>query len=138
MSNDPFEIFATTFPYFPGAMCASGIVDPDLWFPEFIRNPAERAKTIENAKAICNGCAYKTDCLQFALDNEIGDGIWGGVLPEQRTIRELKKNSHAKRQQKFDEVRMLLDRGMTLEDACKDVGIKKDTFERYKYFDFLN
>jgi len=36
------------------------------------------------AKAICNGCPVKAACLEFALDNNIDDGVWGGTSPKER------------------------------------------------------
>lgn len=41
-------------------------------------------KTVRAAKAICNNCAVKTDCLNFALDNSMKCGIWGGTTTKER------------------------------------------------------
>jgi WhiB family redox-sensing transcriptional regulator len=36
------------------------------------------------ALALCNNCPVKDDCLDFALENNIEHGIWGGTNPRQR------------------------------------------------------
>jgi WhiB family redox-sensing transcriptional regulator len=36
------------------------------------------------AKAVCAGCVVKTECLDYALTNEIFDGVWGGTDYRQR------------------------------------------------------
>jgi WhiB family redox-sensing transcriptional regulator len=49
--------------------------DTDLFFPE---PGAGYANAIVLAKAICEGCPIKADCLQVALDNNY-EGVWGGM-----------------------------------------------------------
>ena len=38
----------------------------------------------EVAEALCEGCNIREVCLQYALDNEEKDFIWGGTTPAQR------------------------------------------------------
>jgi hypothetical protein len=35
-------------------------------------------------KLVCGGCPAKTECLQFALDNNEREGVWGGLTPDER------------------------------------------------------
>lgn len=67
-------------PQLPGsALCAQA--DPDLWFPE-------KGGPIAAAKAVCNRCDVRTDCLRWALDNNERFGIWGGLSePERQELR---------------------------------------------------
>lgn len=51
--------------------------DTDLFFPE----PSGDA---EPAKAICGGCPSRSDCLQWALDNRVEHGVYGGLDEHQR------------------------------------------------------
>lgn len=57
--------------------------DPELWFSD------ERDEQ-EQAKAICDGCPVRVECLRLALTNEAGKarqqrfGVWGGLTPYQR------------------------------------------------------
>lgn len=56
-------------------------VDPDLFFPE-------RGASTREAKAVCQGCVVKDDCLEYALQNGEKFGIWGGMSErERRRIR---------------------------------------------------
>lgn len=41
---------------------------------------------MEKAKAICQTCPVKSECLQFALDNDIEFGIYGGLSREERKV----------------------------------------------------
>ncbi|MDQ5944332.1 MAG: WhiB family transcriptional regulator, redox-sensing transcriptional regulator, partial [Patescibacteria group bacterium] len=45
--------------------------DPDLFFPE-------RGASTKEAKAVCQGCVVREDCLEYALANGEKFGIWGG------------------------------------------------------------
>lgn len=135
MSHDPFTQFSLNLPNFPNAKCASSDFDPDTWFPEALRNLGVRAEDTFVARALCGECVHQVDCLQFALDNSIGDGIWGGLLPEERRTAESNEAKSAGRQAKLDQIRALVARGMTLERACADVGLARKTFDRYLHFE---
>jgi len=133
MSHDPCTQFSLSLPNFPEAKCASSDFDPDTWFPESLRNSEIREQDTFIATAICGSCIHQVDCLQFALDNRIGDGIWGGKLPEER--RQADQSKSEVRQAKLDAVRASLARGMNLERACADVGLSTKTFDRYRHFE---
>ncbi|MFF3256738.1 WhiB family transcriptional regulator [Actinacidiphila glaucinigra] len=36
------------------------------------------------AKAVWTGCTVRTECLAYALDHRIEDGIWGGMTERER------------------------------------------------------
>lgn len=55
--------------------------DPNLWFPEGPANSTENSTAY--AKAICNTCPIKLQCLQDAVENEYS-GIWGGLTELER------------------------------------------------------
>ncbi|MEV5646517.1 WhiB family transcriptional regulator [Streptomyces flaveolus] len=50
--------------------------DPD----ELFAHSAKQSR----AKALCNGCAVRTECLAQALDGRIEFGVWGGMTERER------------------------------------------------------
>ncbi|MEU8718725.1 WhiB family transcriptional regulator [Streptomyces sp. NPDC048663] len=38
----------------------------------------------KHAKAICDGCAVRIECLAEALDSRIEFGVWGGMTERER------------------------------------------------------
>jgi hypothetical protein len=62
-----------SFPNFEDAKCKEG--DPNFFFPESAKELEERLPTLES---ICNSCRHKIDCADFAVDNAISWGFWGG------------------------------------------------------------
>lgn len=61
--------------------------DPELFFPVTETGPG--ARQIEWAKAICNTCSVRDDCLAFALENGLTDGVFGGLAASERRNRVL-------------------------------------------------
>jgi WhiB family redox-sensing transcriptional regulator len=58
------------------ARAACRDTDPDALF---VQGAAQN-----RAKAICMGCAVRTECLADALDNRIEFGVWGGMTERER------------------------------------------------------
>ena len=54
--------------------------DTDLFFPEAMGHGNAIGVTIRvrAAKAICAICPVQDHCYQYAISNDIYDGIWGG------------------------------------------------------------
>lgn len=62
----------------------------DMFFLEgrFERNSRDYKQAAKKAKAVCDSCTQKQTCLQFAIDQKIVDGIWGGLTYwERRALR---------------------------------------------------
>jgi WhiB family redox-sensing transcriptional regulator len=57
--------------------CRAG--DPDLWF-------AESPSDLERAKALCEDCPLRLECLTAALEREEPWGVWGGEIIERGAI----------------------------------------------------
>jgi WhiB family redox-sensing transcriptional regulator len=53
-----------------------------LFFPE-------RGGSTKAARALCSECCVKAECLEYALENREGFGIWGGT--SERDRRKLRK-----------------------------------------------
>lgn len=79
----------TTPEWLESAACRGA--DTNLWYP---RSASSRVKArldgprikaqIEIAQAICRRCPVRAECLDHAVRTCEVDGIWGGVLPEDR------------------------------------------------------
>lgn len=52
-------------------------VDPELFYPDEKEQGAD-------AKTICNDCLVRTECLEWALNNNEQHGVWGGKSAWQR------------------------------------------------------
>lgn len=62
------------------ALCAQ--TDPEAFFPE-------KGGSTREAKRICQACAVRDDCLEYALEHDERFGIWGGLSDRER--RRLKR-----------------------------------------------
>jgi transcription factor WhiB len=56
--------------------------DPELWFPKGHEGPWQI--TIADAKSICGRCPTQDACLQYALDESVNYGIFGGLTEKER------------------------------------------------------
>jgi WhiB family redox-sensing transcriptional regulator len=64
------------------ALCAQ--TDPEAFFPE-------KGGSTREAKRVCLTCDVRSDCLEYALQNDERFGIWGGLSERER--RKLKKRA---------------------------------------------
>ncbi len=56
--------------------------DPDLFFP--VGSTGLALEQIESAKVVCETCASRPACLEFALVTNQDSGVWGGASEEER------------------------------------------------------
>lgn len=55
--------------------------------PEFDDAPSlKETKQIAKSKAICRTCPVKKECWAYAYSNHLDDLIYGGALPNERTL----------------------------------------------------
>lgn len=59
------------------ALCREIGPADDMWFPE-------RGESNAEARRICRLCPVTGECLDFALDHDIGFGVWGNTSEKQR------------------------------------------------------
>jgi len=57
------------------------------------------ATRIKMGKKICETCDIKPDCLQYALDNNMSSGVWGGLSSSERN--ELKRKTSRPRRSAY-------------------------------------
>lgn len=62
------------------AACRSA--DPESFFPAETTGRRYEARVL-TAKAVCDGCPVRSECLNWALA-ELPDGIAGGMTPDER------------------------------------------------------
>lgn len=60
------------------ALCAQ--TDPEAHFPRVGHGIDDAAA----AKRTCRACAVRVECLEWALDNEETEGVWGGMSARER------------------------------------------------------
>lgn len=56
--------------------------DPELFFPISELGPGARQLT--EAKAVCARCPVRERCLDYALDNGLDHGVFGGTTDTER------------------------------------------------------
>ncbi|NNU28129.1 WhiB family transcriptional regulator [Isoptericola sediminis] len=64
------------------ALCAQ--TDPEAFFPE-------KGGSTREAKKVCASCEVRSECLDYALENDERFGIWGGLSERER--RKLKRRA---------------------------------------------
>jgi hypothetical protein len=72
--------------------------NPDAWFPDVpqgafsVKKQALIGAETRRAIALCNSCPKKQACLQEGMkDENLGYGIWGGMLAGERVLLSGKK-----------------------------------------------
>ena len=64
-------------------------MDPTIFFgPEHPETVKEKRDREEAAKAVCDTCPVKQECLEYALEAREGYGIWGGLTELERKARQ--------------------------------------------------
>lgn len=104
-----YESFAIDAPKFESANCAS-IGDPDIFFPE---TKKEQIENLPFIRRICGSCIHRQECLDFAIEHYISDGIWGG-LTERERIRLIPRKPSGKVINKSERAYLYYKRGMTI------------------------
>ena len=61
------------------ATCKRLLINPIIFYP--IGRQVSQAPL---AKKVCSICPVQSECLNYALDNGIKDGIWGGLTKTER------------------------------------------------------
>ena len=67
--------------------------EPDLFHP--VGNTIHAAAQAEEAKAACRSCWVREHCLQYALEQRIDSGVWGGLTEHERRRIHHRKTARA-------------------------------------------
>ena len=82
----------TLEPAFPAELMPAFTAVPcvgktELYFPASALHWSVRNAAVDQAKALCRTCHERARCLDFALERNEPDGVWGGeLLREGRVI----------------------------------------------------
>lgn len=114
----------TNSPKFDQALC-SQLENKDFFFPESLIQWELRLPTLED---ICGRCPHRIECREYALDNQITEGFWGGTTPTQR--KKIIKTKEDRRSEAVREVQELLDLGYDKEQIAKKLGIQISSVDR--------
>lgn len=78
-----------------GEPACAGAVNPNLWFPEYQKDRKKEQYAL--AVAVCSTCSVKQACLEYALEYNDLDGIWGGTNLSERISmqRALRKSTRS-------------------------------------------
>lgn len=115
-----------SFPNFVDAQCTTG--DPDFFFPNSEKELQERLPTLE---AICNGCRHKIDCAEFAIENAISDGFWGGFTPDAlRSMINVQGKHFDKRHKRLQEALAMREMGWSDEVIAEAMGVTVEAISR--------
>ncbi len=83
--------FGAQEPWYEEAACASH--PAEVFFPSIDAPSAANA-----AKAICETCPVREECLSFALETAQADGVWGGMdAGERRRLRRRRRDRARRR-----------------------------------------
>jgi WhiB family redox-sensing transcriptional regulator len=75
--DDLPALYVEPQPWMAAARCRN--VDPDLFFPT-----KGGPDVTAHAKAVCAQCPVRTECLEYAVENQERYGVWGGLSPKER------------------------------------------------------
>lgn len=90
------ELQLNNLPKFPSPVGTLACeVDPEAWYAPIVRGalPANGKRRLTPEQEDCFACPVREECLQFALENDEGYGVWGGLTPYERD--QLKKGKAA-------------------------------------------
>ena len=73
--DDAFDLVDGPLAWQQHALCAQ--TDPEAFFPE-------KGGSTREAKAVCQSCEVREECLEYALANDERFGIWGGLSERER------------------------------------------------------
>lgn len=66
------------------ALCSETGPDDETWFGDTPSYSDRKLSNYRDAISICNSCLVIAECLEYALDEKIRFGVWGGVSPNMR------------------------------------------------------
>lgn len=109
------------------ALCAQ--TDPELFFPEEGENSTQ-------AKSVCSACNVRTQCLDYALNNDEPFGIWGGLSTRERDRLKMKQpatfmsRTRAARQRRDAAIIAMAQVQLGVQTIANETGVTERTVHR--------
>lgn len=108
--------------------------DIRLWFPDFVDDDdddvfddgtvyesyGDTTPFYEEARAICSECPIREDCLDYAMENRIRFGMFGGLTPIERRRIERRDRRRRLQERRRLEAAGLLDPSSDFDDTLED------------------
>jgi WhiB family redox-sensing transcriptional regulator len=120
MTNDLFHIQGPKFEF---ALCAESD-NPDLWFPD---SREDRKRDIPKAKKLCRDCVHRIECLEFALENDLREGVWGGLSERERSLLAPRRKNRNKDNQSGARGYRMRQQGKSLEEIGFILNLKPES-----------
>ena len=77
------SLISTTTEWQERAACLT--INTTIFFPYSTGYHEKPGSTAwDRARAVCKVCTVRMKCLDFAINNRLGDGMYGGKTPEER------------------------------------------------------
>lgn len=132
------NINSINFPNFPEAQCTQGATD--FFFPDSNEELKERLTVL---RSICHSCIHRADCAEFAIEEAITGGFWGGLTENERASIIRQRGKHFdKRHRTIAEILQKKSHGWSIETIAKSMGLSviavKDNLERGKQKGIIN
>ena len=70
-------------------------LDVQLFFGADEEQPSEREFREAKAKAVCESCPVRRECLDYAVENSVRYGIWGGLDEDERKLERRRRQRRA-------------------------------------------
>jgi len=67
--------------FFKDAACSSPDVEASLFFPK-----QGQSSRVREARLVCFDCPVQYECLSYAVNEKIEDGVWGGSAAAERRV----------------------------------------------------
>lgn len=109
--------------------------DPSIWFPDFVDDNGEdilddgtifesygdTTEFYEEARAICQVCPMQEACLEYAMENRIRYGMYGGKTPiERRRVERRDRRKRLQERRKKEAAESSSDPDLDFNDTVSD------------------
>lgn len=76
-------LYAAVLAWQERGACAAPDVPVEWFWPEAVEGRLP-GTAYDKGKAVCAGCPVREECLAYALERRMVDGLWGGMTPGMR------------------------------------------------------